>query len=119
MVKVSPKTKKVSFQITLPEADSVYVVGDFNGWSGDATPLKKGRGGVWKTDVKVESGDYQFRYLVNRNEWVNDDEAPAVPNQFGSHNSVIHVEYPAAKPAAKKPAAKKATAKKSSNGKAK
>ena len=115
MVKVSPKTKKTTFQISLPEADSVTLVGDFNGWSDTATPMKKTRTGVWKADLKLDEGEYQFRYLVNENEWRNDEDAPAVPNIFGSENSVVSVVFPTPK---KKAGTKKTSAKKtSSNGK--
>ncbi|RMF58415.1 MAG: hypothetical protein D6748_08785 [Calditrichaeota bacterium] len=110
MVKVSPRTKKTTFQITLPEAKSVALVGDFNNWSANATPMKKGKGGVWKVSLELPEGEYQFRYLVDTYDWVNDDEAPSVPNIFGSENSVAKVELP-------KPRAKKSTAKKSSKSK--
>ncbi|RMI02829.1 MAG: glycoside hydrolase [Calditrichaeota bacterium] len=95
MVKVSPRSKKVTFQVELPEAESVALVGDFNGWDASATPMKKTRTGVWKADVKLEAGEYQFRYLVNGREWLNDNQTPQVPNVFGTHNSFIQVEFPA------------------------
>ncbi|GEM_PF-4707631 len=114
MVKVSPRTKKTSFQITLPEAESVALVGDFNGWSDTATPMKKNKAGVWKVDLALEEGEYQFRYLVNQNEWYNDEDVPVVPNIFGSENSVVKVTFPAPKTrkSPRKSAAKKSTAKK-------
>lgn len=114
MIKVSPRTKKTSFQVSYPEAQSVTVVGDFNGWSGEATPMKKNRSGVWKADLVLEAGDYQFRYLVNNDQWLNDEEVPSVPNSFGTENNVLHVEFPAPK---KKTAAKKTTAKKTTTRK--
>lgn len=113
MIKTSSTTKKTTFQVTLPNADSVAVVGDFNNWSSAANPMKKGKGGVWTADLSLKAGEYQFRYLVNNQEWMNDKEAPAVPNNFGSYNSVAKVELPAKKAAATKSTAKKSTAKKS------
>lgn len=111
MVKVSPRTKKTSFQITLPEAESVALVGDFNGWSDSATPMKKNKTGVWKVDLALEEGEYQFRYLVNQSEWYNDEDVPVVPNIFGSENSVVTVSFP--KPKSRK-TTRKSTGKKSS-----
>ncbi len=114
MVKVSPKTKKTSFQITLPEAESVALVGDFNGWSDTATPMKKNKSGVWKVDLALEEGEYQFRYLVNQSEWYNDEDVSAVPNIFGSENSVVKVSFPTPKSrkTARKSAGKKSTVRK-------
>lgn len=119
MIKVSPRTKKTSFQVEIPEAQSVVLVGDFNGWDANATPMKKvKKSGVWKADLQLDSGEYEFRYLVNESEWINDEAAPARPNPFGTANSVVKVELPKAtkKTTAKKAATKKA--KKGSNGKA-
>ncbi len=124
MIKVSPRTKKTSFQVEIPEAQSVVIVGDFNGWDAQATPMKKvKKSGVWKADLQLESGEYEFRYLVDERQWVNDDAAPARPNPFGSVNSVAKVELAKAaqKASAQKASAKKSTpkrTKKASNGKA-
>ena len=108
MIKVSPTTKKTTFQVTLPEAHSVTVVGDFNGWNSSANPMKKGKSGVWKADLTLKAGEYQFRYLVDEQDWMNDEDVPVVPNDFGSNNSLVTVKFPAAKKTASKAAPKKA-----------
>ncbi len=99
MIKVSPKTQKTSFRINIPEAESVSLVGEFNSWDQNATPMKKLKSGVWKADLKLEAGEYQFLYLVNGRDWYKDDEAPSVPNIFGTENSIAIVDV---RPAAKK-----------------
>ncbi len=83
---------KVTF--TLPEAiraETVYLVGDFNDWSETATPLRKGKAGLFSVTLDLEKERaYQFRYLVNGEEWQNDwnaDEYRA--NPFGGDNSVV------------------------------
>lgn len=88
-------TKNNNVQVTfqLPEqieANSAAVVGEFNNWDREATPMKK-MGNVWKTTLELEQGgEYQFRYLVNDSEWLNDWEADKyVPNEFSSDNSVV------------------------------
>ena len=70
---------------------------------------KKGKSGVWKADLALKAGEYQFRYLVNEQDWLNDEDAPVIPNDFGSNNSLVTVKFPAAKKAASKTAAKKTT----------
>lgn len=117
MVKVNPKIQKATFQIVLPEANSVTLMGDFNGWDHNANPMRKTRTGVWKTELKLKAGEYQFRYLVNEYEWVNDDEAPVVPNAFGTYNSLVKVEFPAARKTVKKAPAKKTTGSRNKPGK--
>lgn len=73
-------------------AREVHLVGDFNGWDEEATPLKLNKGGgVWRARLELKKGrEYQFRYLVNRAEWHNDWHADRyVPNLYGSDNSVV------------------------------
>ncbi len=71
-------------------ADSIHVVGDFNGWDERATPLRQTERG-WMTTLELEAGrEYQFRYLLNGREWQNDWQADAyAPNQYGGDNSVV------------------------------
>lgn len=82
---------KVTFVLgSQPNADHVHVAGDFNGWQAD-TPMKRQKDGSWRATVELEPGrDYQFRYLVDGNHWVNDEAADAyVANPFGADNCVV------------------------------
>lgn len=86
------KVCKVTF--TLPtqiDAHSAFVVGDFNSWSKDATPMKKLKDGTWKVDINLDAGrEYQYRYLVNGSEWHNDWEADKyAAHPYGGENSVV------------------------------
>lgn len=92
------KTKcKVTFQ--LPEAiaadaQNAYIVGDFNDWDEAATPMEKKE---LKTETRFEvtidlelNKEYQFRYLVDGEEWHNDWHADRyVANPFSGDNSVV------------------------------
>lgn len=84
---------KVTF--TLPEsvkAETVYLVGDFNGWDEKATKMKKlKKDNSFSITLELEKGrEYQFRYLVNGSEWHNDWHADKyVPNPFSGDNSVV------------------------------
>lgn len=100
MYKVNPKTRKTVFRIKLPEAHSVSLVGDFNNWHTDATSMKRDKNGVWKVELKLDAGEYQFRYFVDYNYWLNDDEATKVANAFGTDNSLARIQFPT--PAKKK-----------------
>lgn len=47
--------------------------------------------GDWKYTLELERGrEYQFRYLINGEQWLNDPNAAKyVPNPFGSENFVV------------------------------
>ncbi len=82
---------KVSFYLPdAVEGDEAYLVGDFNDWSEDATPMNQLKDGRFKATLNLDKGtEYQFRYLVD-GEWHNDWEADKyVPNPFSGDNSVV------------------------------
>ena len=86
---------KVTFRIPADMGNSAataHVVGEFNGWSFQAAPMKKLKSGVFTTTLDLEQGrEYQFRYLLDQKKWENDNEADKfVVSPFGdSENSVI------------------------------
>ncbi len=92
------KTKpacKVKFSLSgksFTNAESICVAGEFNDWDSSAAPLKKAKNGTWSVALDLPADrEYQFRYCVNGQHWVNDD-APdkLVPSGIGdSENSVI------------------------------
>jgi 1,4-alpha-glucan branching enzyme len=88
---------KVTFKLSKEEAgqaDTVHVVGDFNQWDETATPMRKLRGGGFSVTLDLAVGrEYQFRYLVNASDWVNDWAADKyVPTEYpGVENSVVVV----------------------------
>ena len=88
---------KVTFR--MPEEKAVQVkcvcvVGEFNNWDVGATPMIQLKNGSFKVTLDLDRGkEYQFRYLVNDNEWENDGDADKyVATPYGdSKNSVVVV----------------------------
>ena len=81
----------VTFHIPAPiEAQTITVVGEFNGWNHTATPLTRTSEG-WKTTVPLPSGrEYHYRYLANGHTWMNDWNADTyAPNELGGDDSVV------------------------------
>ena len=81
---------KVTFALPPDTAhESVRVVGEFNAWQG--TPLERQKDGTWKATVALATGrEYEFRYLVDNERWVNEPSADSqVRNPFGEVNSVV------------------------------
>lgn len=84
----------VTFMITAPDARSVALVGDFNGWDPAQTPLTKysERDGVWTAHVALPAGQYQYQYLVDGERRILDPVAPqSAKSEFGDANSVVTV----------------------------
>lgn len=73
------------------DAEQVHLVGDFNEWSETATPMTPLKDGRFKIVLELEPNqEYQFRYLVNGDEWHNDWDADKyVPNPYIGDNSVV------------------------------
>jgi 1,4-alpha-glucan branching enzyme len=81
----------VMFRIPGGEARSAVLVGDFNGWSTDATPMEQ-VGDCFEVTVDLAPGEYRYRYLLDGERWENDWNADDYsPNQFGGDDSVRRV----------------------------
>lgn len=84
------RTGRVRVKFTYPAADalSVEIAGQFNDWRPVA--MRRGRDGEWQAVVELEPDRaYEFRYLVDGQQWVNDPAADrCVPNPFGGENCV-------------------------------
>jgi 1,4-alpha-glucan branching enzyme len=85
---------KVTFQLPADvQAENVAVVGDFNGWDMVANEMEQLKDGRFKTIIELDKdAEYEFRYLLNGSEWVNEEEADKyVTNPFFTENSVVAV----------------------------
>ena len=87
---------KVTFRLSkelAEEANYVFLAGDFNNWDTQNTPLKKLKSGEFSVTLNLQKGqEYQFKYLVNGKEWLNELDADKnVINEFQTENSVVVV----------------------------
>lgn len=72
------------------DAKRVFLVGDFNGWDPAADRMVKRKGAFHKI-LRLNPGEYQYKFVVD-GEWHADPAAVAqVPNGFGTLNSVVRV----------------------------
>ncbi|MBO1254846.1 isoamylase early set domain-containing protein [Alteromonas sp. 5E99-2] len=94
------KTKpvcKVTFRLTANEsryAETVKLLGEFNGWDESVSPMKKLKSGDFTQTLNLTVGkDYQFKYLCNSEKWENDWNADAyAPSPIpGADNSVVSI----------------------------
>jgi len=87
-----PVEKPVEFVLEMPQAKSAVVAGSFNNWDVKKTPLRKESNGGWKATVWLPPGRYEYRFVVDGNQWLTDPKAKeSVQNGFGSSNSVVVV----------------------------
>lgn len=64
----------LTFRLDLPHAERVEVVGAFDGWHETAVAMYRGADGVWTAAVDAEPGTYLFRYRVDGESWLLDDD---------------------------------------------
>jgi hypothetical protein len=82
----------VQFVFVAPGASRVTLVGDFNGWDTDATPMQKGAPGIWSVSLPLPVGRHHYAFVVDDEQWAADPAAPqAVADDFGTPSSVVTV----------------------------
>lgn len=73
-------------------ADYIALVGEFNNWDTHSHLLRQtGPNGEWQVSLELEAGcSYRFRYLVDGDEWMDDDHADSSePSMYGGFDSVV------------------------------
>jgi hypothetical protein len=82
----------IKFVLVAPQAARVSVVGDFNGWDGEATPAERQADGTWTTFVSLRPGRHVYSFVVDGTHFVSDPSAPVAPDDgYGQKNSVVVV----------------------------
>jgi len=81
---------EVTFEYKNDSVDNVALVSEVNNWK-PVKMKKRSKDGVFYTKVRLPNeGQYQFRYLLEGENWENDEAADAyVANEHGSENSVV------------------------------
>lgn len=83
---------EVSLEFEDPDARRVSVAGEFNQWSPDADEMTKGDDGVFRITLELETGTYEYKFVVDGT-WMEDPANPeSVPDPYGGSNSVLTVE---------------------------
>ncbi|MBT9590214.1 MAG: isoamylase early set domain-containing protein [Thiobacillus sp.] len=87
------RSNALQFSLYAPQARSVALIGDFNGWgSTDGVKLAPSANGMWSVTVPLPAGRYQYAFLVDGQRWVTDPRAEQHVNDgFGRQNAVITI----------------------------
>ena len=86
--------RAVDLFLSAPQAASVAVVGDFNGWDPQRTRMiRSNHEGGWTARLKLPPGVHQYSFVIDGSTWVPDPGAKTtLADGFGGRNSVIIVD---------------------------
>jgi anti-sigma factor RsiW len=86
--------REVEVVLAAPQAASVTIAGDFNGWNPQRTRLvRSNHEGLWRARLKLAPGVYQYSFVLDGTTWVGDPLAKTMlADGFGGKNSVIIVD---------------------------
>ena len=73
---VRDTTHLVRFALVAPGAARVTVVGDFNAWEPEATPLARADDSTWTASLALNVGRHRYAFVVDDTQWVADPRAP-------------------------------------------
>jgi len=86
----------VRLVVVQPDATTVELAGDFNGWDPRRTPLEQTTSGAWAVTIPLEPGRYEYMFVVDGKQWIADPFAVEQSDDgFGSRNAVLDVRSPA------------------------
>jgi hypothetical protein len=82
--------KRVRFAVNLAAGEEVALIGDFNDWNPEATPLHREQGS-WSATLPLAPGRYRYAYVVDGRRLLADPSGPLADDEFGAPTSVITV----------------------------
>lgn len=93
MIKIKTNGEKAWVTFTLLPSETIEsaaISGEWNGW--EEEPMKQKKSGEYYITKILKRGSvYPFGYKINNCEWKIDEECPAVPSPFSSHNSLLEL----------------------------
>ena len=74
-----------------PQANEVFLLGDFNQWDGKKHRMKKEKLGVWEKAVLLTPGTHEYKYIVD-GKWQEDTvNNQKQLNSFGTYNNLMTI----------------------------
>jgi hypothetical protein len=80
------------FRLRAPDARTVALVADFNGWDPGANLLRRSGDGWWEVEVALPAGSYQYAYWVDGDLVTPPEAKVTVDDGFGGRNGLLQVE---------------------------
>jgi len=86
-----PRLNEITLMVKAENAKEVYLAGEFNGWKLDENSKMEQTNGCWSKRLKLKSGKYRYRFVIDGN-WVEDTTNPLTQlNSFGTLDSLLQV----------------------------
>jgi 1,4-alpha-glucan branching enzyme len=83
--------REITLRFFAPDAVRVQIAGTFNDWRPESNPIEKDVSGDWIVRLRLRSGQYEYRFMVD-GAWTDDPCGnQRSPNPYGGHNSVLTV----------------------------
>ena len=57
--------KPITFLCLVPEAQEVFVTGDFNDWHPTAHPMRRMPDGAWRLEIPLGHGHHHYLFVVD------------------------------------------------------
>ena len=87
------QAERAKFSLYAPQAHSITLIGDFNGWGSEQKLSLSPQGkGIWTVEVPLPPGRYQYAFLIDGKDMATDPRAEQhVNDDFGRKNAVVTV----------------------------
>lgn len=82
---------KATFTLYAPDAQEVFLLGDFNDWQNNDLKARRLKDGIWSKSVQLRAGNYQYLFLVDGEWWTDPANPNRVQNAFGTENSAVEI----------------------------
>ena len=86
---VHKTTRQVNFVCRAPEANEVYLVGDFNDWDPHAHAMKRQVDGSWAIQLQLPHGYQHYRFLVDGENALDPQSYGTARDDFGEKVSLL------------------------------
>ena len=64
---------EILFHLEYEKAYKVAIAGNFNNWDKNVLMAEREELGIWTAKIKLEPGEYEYKFVINDNEWIPAD----------------------------------------------
>jgi 1,4-alpha-glucan branching enzyme len=83
--------KPINFFCFAPHARQVTLIGDFNGWQPDATPMIRKADGSWHVVIPLHHGHHHYQFLVDNRPTLDPRATGIARNEKNERVSLIAI----------------------------
>jgi 1,4-alpha-glucan branching enzyme len=83
--------KPIPFACNAPDAQAIFLAGDFNNWSETSHPMQRQIDGAWQLMVPLNHGHHHYVFVVDGKHVLDPRASGVARNQKGERVSLIGV----------------------------